>query len=197
MIIRIATPLPNDVDATKEQLVSIKNLISQGKKYNFEHIEIHSAIISNNRNLLVNYNNMNFDKILFVDGDITFKLEDFEKLMNSGLPIISGKYYLRDNTLSYWNYGEKEQKLYPETTAELIEVENTGLGFCLIDKIVFEKLNKMGYRNYFPYYESKFENLYLGEDIGFCRVCSCISMPIYVHNDIFVNHIIKQRENNG
>lgn len=191
MIIRIATPLPNDVNAISEQLLSIRRL-TENKNYQWQHIEIHGPIIANNRNLLVNYENMNFDKILFVDGDISFDSEDFNLLMNSDLPVISGKYYLRDNTLSYWNF-EERKKIYPESSLGYIKVENTGLGFCLIDKSVFERLKKARHKMFFYYRLSDYTDLYLGEDVGFCRACASVNIPIYIHNGVFVKHIIRNQ----
>lgn len=191
MKVRIGTPLPNDIECLEECTKSVIKLIDTYKDIQWERVEIHSALIANNRNEIVNYNDMDFDYLLFVDSDISFSPESFKTLLDTNVPFISGTYELRDGTPSGWSYKRDWTKIYPEKTEIIANIEAVGLGFCLIHQDVFKKMREMYVKTFFYYPWLDHLGSYSGEDLGFCINLRRIGIPVLMHQQVYVWHWMK------
>lgn len=186
MDIRIATTLANGMEPLPETDRSIKTLISTRKDIKFQRLDVTSPILANNRNELIDYGDMNFDKILFVDGDIEFTVDNFDRLLDSGKEVITGNYKLRDGTCCAFGLDQNEDKVFCKEDG-VQEALVSGAGFLLSDKEVFEFLLMRGINNYFYY--PLIKGKYSGEDMGFGLNLSKVNFKMYIDYDCRVNHI--------
>lgn len=198
MHIRVGLPLPNDCRPVDQCRESIKNLVQAFPEHRFEVIEIHGSMIANNRIQIVDYNEMQFEKLLFVDGDISFAPEHFKILLETNLRVVSGVYKLRENAPSYWNYTKDYEKYRPWDKNDVIPtVECSGCGFMLVDQDVFALMRRVRNLAYFYYPWCREKGVYLTEDVGFSWACAKIGCPVRVHTRVNVWHWIKDTIPNG
>jgi hypothetical protein len=119
---------------------------------------------------------MTYDKILWIDSDITFTPEDVIKLYESDKDIISGAYLL----------GSGEVVAYPKLLGpsipfdelkektELIKVGAIGFGFVCVKQGVFESLTRPWFQSTTGTFFDKTINQEItmqiqGEDISWCK----------------------------
>lgn len=123
-----------------------------------------------------------FQKMLFIDGDIEFKPEDVAMLWNLDAPVAVGAYRLKHpgSKLLAWISGElKEASDYNEPTP----VDFAGTGFMMIDRQVLEDMkahvpeylegrgadNKAARRKCWGFFQDPImEDTHLSEDYFFC-----------------------------
>jgi hypothetical protein len=116
--------------------------------------------------------------VLFIDSDITFQPEHVLSLIEHKLPIVGAAYSKRVEPIiptAWYNIDDWDSWIKVEEHSEdLIEVAAMGLGFCLIETSVFEKLS-------LPWFQLGFkQGQYTGEDIEFFRKVSENDIPIYL-----------------
>jgi len=186
MKIRIATPLANGIESLPETDKSIKDLIGSRKDINFHRMSVTSPYLANNRNELVDYDSANFDRILFVDGDIEFDVDNFNQLLSHDKLAITGNYRLRDGRCCAFDLDGKEDKVFKNEEG-VCETLVAGAGFMLIDKEVFSFMRIRGIKNYFYYPLVK--EVYSGEDVGFGLNLARCNIKMYIDYDCKVNHI--------
>lgn len=104
--------------------------------------ERENAIISHARNKIVNrfLNETKFQKLLFIDDDMIFNKEDFERILcwSTKYPIVCGAYPMRDYPITF-PIKMDEPPIMNEHG--LVKIYGTGMGFTIIDRSVFEKLD--------------------------------------------------------
>lgn len=140
-----------------------------------------------------------YDYILWIDDDITFSIEDLEKLLNAGKEVIGGLYLMVDGkqyaAVKFWdeNFFQENGHFDFLTEEDIkgrthpIRVEYTGFGFLLIKNGVFEKLS-------YPWFEPTMLNIgnsydFSMEDVTFCLKCkNVLKMPVFVHPKVIVGH---------
>ncbi len=147
--------------------------------------------------------NMQGDWILFIDDDMTWQPSDVRTLVETrdkwDLDMVGGLCFQRGEpyqpTMLYENVaggGYTYRESWPEDTA--VEVDATGLAFCLIHKRVFEKM--LG--EPFPTQEERKRlppppffawGTGYGEDIQFCREAKAKGVKIFVDTAVKVGHI--------
>ena len=217
--IMICTPIYNDVKV--EYHISMLETAIAFEKSNIyldiQHV-IGSSIIEDARNELVQIflnSPDNPTHLLFIDSDIKWELQDIRDLIefsdNNDHLIVSGIYSkkkLNQDNLSLDNLGQLENLFSPVTNnynltkKEPIQVNYVGMGFCLINKFVFEKFKKH-YKNLEYIERNKLSYLYFsngfieengtklryGEDSYFCKLCSNIGINTWVLPWVNVRHI--------
>lgn len=133
--------------------------------------------------------------LLWVDSDIEFSQEDFDKLFLSAdkdtRPVVAAIYLLLLNkdsdgtmlpSLSF-NYESLE------SLTGVNKVNSTGFGMILIHKSVVEKMySAFGTKHLFNSIQENKENEFIGEDVYFCKLLNEIEVPIHVNCDVFVKH---------
>lgn len=141
-----------------------------------------------------------YDYLLFIDSDIIFTIEDFNKLISNISKtngIISGLYfgrkgnhepviYSKVSERKYDKYGNIIKNSYTQIenniNNELINIEGCGMGFCLIPCDILKKVISK--------YHVCFEPMNgLGEDLSFCKRVTNVNYNIVCDTKIKVGHI--------
>ena len=139
-----------------------------------------------------------YDKIIWIDSDISWKVEDFINLYNSKFDIVSGLYFneegiplftFRENDI-FFDYEQLKHKQYP------FEVFGVGFGFVSMKSGVFEKITR-------PWFETEFQKISnedgkemfipWGEDFSWCIKAQKSGYKIYLDPSIKVGHHKKIR----
>ena len=131
-----------------------------------------------------------YDYIMWIDSDQVFEPNDFFKLLEHDKDIVSGLYLrkprsdnLNDITIEFACFNEDGKKLYTnEVNGELIKVWSNGMGWMLIKKGVFEKIE-------YPWFGPIIEGLgFHGEDVSFQLRARDSGFESYVDTSIVVGH---------
>lgn len=149
------------------------------------------SLVYDARAKILNYARQNRSDLLFLDSDIEFSLDAFDRLIWRDTDIVSGLYYGRhegrNDPVAYKSVKQqtifrKKSSVEPITEIRpFMEVEGVGLGFCLIKNHVLmsfsEKIN--------PF--QPFGNL--GEDFSFCLRCRKKGYKIMLDTTFQLNHL--------
>lgn len=132
-----------------------------------------------------------WDYLLFVDSDMVFPPDSFERLMALNADIATAVYYGRSGKHQPQVYS----RIYPRTNEALqicerftevpdgvFEVEGCGMGLCLIKREVIEAVTKEWYAPFEPLPG-------LGEDFSFCYKARERGFKILADSTIEVGHI--------
>jgi hypothetical protein len=141
---------------------------------------------------------VNYTHLMWIDNDIIFTPQQFQRLLDYDKEIVSGVYMMANRihfaTVKEWDEEVfkknghfnflKEEDLKNKTG--LIEVAYTGLGFMLIKKGVFESLN-------YPWFEPLFHTIgntrdFSSEDVSFCMKVKEKGLKIYIDPQLRVGH---------
>jgi len=142
-----------------------------------------------------------YDLLFWIDSDILFQPEDFQKLVEADKPIISGAYAkdMKGNLAvalmhDGWKNHEKDSLISLtwkdlEGKTEPFIVVSSAMGFCLIQKGVFEKIKR-------PWFACSTVDLYrngdkylIGEDVYFSLNASYHGFVSWVHPLVKVAHL--------
>jgi GT2 family glycosyltransferase len=139
-----------------------------------------------------------YTHLMWIDSDIIFAPQQFQKLLDADKDIVSGL-YLMDNgkqfaTVKDWDeeFFKKNgyfQFLSPDDIKDkkdLIEVSYTGMGFMLVKKGVFESMT-------YPWFkpiEKRIGNMvdFTMEDVAFCLRANEKGYKIWIDPQIRVGH---------
>ena len=151
----------------------------------------HGASPANGRNMMIQAAiEQKCTHILFMDDDMAPQKDSLMKLLAHDLDIVGGLYLMRNYPhfpLAFdeaWEDGQNRHLLLSPETHGLIEVTNTGLGFCLFKIDVFKKMEG-------PFW------IRLGEiqpdgwcdDIGFFNRARKAGFKIFVDTNVTIGHL--------
>jgi len=123
--------------------------------------------------------------IFFFDSDILVPSDAVLRLLSFQLPMVSAMYYSKaENWCAYSRDAGGSYHPIKSWTGTLLSVDAVGMGCCLIDKRIFEKLSPP----WFNWTLGK-ENPGFSEDIYFCQKVKQAGFPIFVDTTIQVGHI--------
>lgn len=135
-----------------------------------------------------------YDKIIWIDSDISWNIEDFMKLYNSTLDIVSGLYF-NEEGVPLIGFTEEEiyhdpamlkNKQYP------FEVFAAGFGFIAMKSGVFESIPRPWFETVFQKIENedKSREMYIpyGEDFSWCKKAHEAGYKIYLDPSIRLGH---------
>jgi len=142
---------------------------------------------------------VNYTHLMWIDRDIIFTPQQFQKLLSYDKDIVSGVYMMGNRihlaTVEKWDeeYFKKSgafEFLKPEdlkNKTQLINVAYTGLGFMLVKKGVFESLE-------YPWFRPIFHTIgtakdFCSEDTAFCQLAREKGFKIYVDPQMRVGHL--------
>lgn len=155
-----------------------------------------------------------FEELFWIDSDISFQIDDFERLRAHDLPLVCGLYpkKLKEGGLAAILEDDTETLVFGEQGG-LVEIKWAGTGFFYTKRCVYEdikaKLNmpdcmigRKGTIN--PYFMpfvipgpkvngDKETHLYLGDDTSFCERARQVGYKIYADTTIRLDHIGKYR----
>lgn len=139
-----------------------------------------------------------YDKMIWIDSDISWTPEDFMKLYHSKFDIVSGLYFneegvplftFNENDI-YFDHDQLKHKQYP------FEVFGVGFGFVAVKSGVFESIQR-------PWFETEFqriinedgEEMFIpwGEDYSWCIKAKNAGYNIWIDPSIRVGHHKKIR----
>lgn len=137
--------------------------------------ERENAIVSHARNRIVDrfLKETDFQKLLFIDDDIVFSNAEFERIAcwSTLYPIVCGAYPMRDYPITFPVTMDT-----PPITNEhgLVKIYGTGLGFTIIDRSVFEKIEAPEYsfkgQTMKGFFNMEFKDgAFIGEDMYFFK----------------------------
>ena len=128
-----------------------------------------------------------YDYIMWIDSDIVFKPEHFFKLLEHDKDIVSGLYLKKPQTdsmadipTSFACFVDDSYRnlMTHEATGELINVRANGMGWMLVKKGVFEKID-------YPWFGMINHH---GEDLSFQLRAKDADIDSYVDTSIIVGH---------
>lgn len=134
-----------------------------------------------------------YDKILWIDSDISWDPEDVLKIYNSDKDIISGAYLLDAGAVAAYKEGYKAPLYYNEVKemSELLPVHSVGFGFVCFKSGIFEKLSR-------PWFQSptvtievagkEYSFAVMGEDISLCHRVNELGYQIWLDPTIRLLH---------
>jgi hypothetical protein len=136
-----------------------------------------------------------YNKIVWIDSDIEWQVEDFFRLYDSEYEIVSGAYLLSDNTTTTIHTQEYLQGIPKHVILGMtdpIKVQSIGFGFVAIKSGVFERLERPWFAHFSQYIiNSRGEKLpdSLGEDISWCVRAYNAQIPVMFDPKVLVNHM--------
>ena len=166
------------------------------------------SLITHGRSRIANFfvNNTEFEYLFCLDADVAFSPEDMLKLYSYQKEIVSASYPMKTLPIRHCYELYNPVKL----CGNLVKIGGIGMGFVLIHRSVFEKLNKhyselkyfpglnnsnypiteKEYHNSYHYFaEMNKEGKYLGEDMSFFHRVSDIGYDVWMDTSIELQHI--------
>lgn len=154
----------------------------------------------------------NYDKMLFIDADLSFEPDWISRLWNHDKLVVSGTYPmkalpLRLNLNVFPEHQEhlgkkphvqmKDLLILKERLAidNLIKVLHVPTGFLMIDQKALVLLSKKvpsydrGIFEFFPVQVNRRYGILESEDWGFCRLCNENGIDIHLDPDLICSHI--------
>ena len=124
-----------------------------------------------------------YDYIMWIDSDMVFNPEHFEKLLKAKKEVITGLYRIENtNLLGCFDTNNKRIDVdYIKNNSGVIRVSFSAMGFMLIKRGVYERMP-------FPYFSVPGESGMLSETLSFCHNLSKANIPIHAHLDVVVGH---------
>jgi len=129
------------------------------------------------------------DYVLFLDSDMRFPPNLLERLLARNKDIVACNYATRRlpvKTVAFSDFAELKC-IYSSDKTDLEEVDAIGMGAMLIKTEIFKKLPLPWFSiSYLPS-----GNMYIGEDIYFCKLAQANGLKVYVDHDLSkdVRHI--------
>jgi len=152
-------------------------------------------------NIVSEFLNGGWNKLVFIDTDIVFTPQQFQRIISYNMPVVAGVYKTRsvdgDLTLCPWKSGP-----VPEHR-ELAHVRRAATGFMAIQRSVFTTIqerfperaykSKMGPRyNFFPaaliHDPNSNEMVVQTDDYGFCDLVNSAGLSVHVDLGVCVGH---------
>lgn len=132
-----------------------------------------------------------YDKIIWIDSDISWEINDFMKVYESDKDIISG-IYLNDLGVPMFSLLSEEVDMATMISSSLpFPVSATGFGFIAIKSGIFEKIQR-------PWFDLVFNKLVndngkemlipFGEDYSWCHKARNVGFDIYIDPSVKLNH---------
>jgi GT2 family glycosyltransferase len=140
-----------------------------------------------------------YDKIIWIDSDISWTVEDFMKLYTSTLDIVSGLYFNEEGVPLI---GFTEEEIYhdPATLKAKtypFEIFAAGFGFIAMKSGVFENIPRPWFETVFQKIENedKTREMFIpyGEDFSWCKKAKEAGYKIYLDPSIRLGHHKKIR----
>jgi hypothetical protein len=134
--------------------------------------------------------NIDYNKIMWIDSDISFMPEDVLKLINSDKDITTGAYLLGTGEVTVYKELLGGGYSYEEILKmkEPIKVGGCGFGFVAIKKGVFESLSRPWFQSVLIKTKDDFEFPLMGEDLSFCKRATDLGYEIWFDPTVRVTH---------
>ena len=137
--------------------------------------------------------NQGFDAVMWIDSDMTFEADTFERMwkrLDEGAEYVSALAFTRKpptHPVIYEYIGMVENtptatpmKEYPEN--DIFEIQGAGLGLVMMTTALIERVGKTYGMPFSPV-------LGFGEDLSFCLRCQELGVPMFCDSGIKAGHI--------
>lgn len=142
---------------------------------------------------------ISYNKIFWIDSDISWTIEDFFKIYDSPYDVASGCYLLADGittTVHAWGSPGGMSALEIIDLKDPIRVQSLGFGFVAMKSGVFEKIERPWFNHEYVKVGEDSEGKEIidavGEDISWCIKAYRAGIELYFHPDVLVTHMKKQ-----
>jgi hypothetical protein len=138
--------------------------------------------------------NVTYDKIIWIDSDITWTPEDFIKLYKSDKDIVTGAYLFPTGEVAAYPESMKPGLKFEDVKdkTDLIPLTGCGFGFVAVKAGVFESLSRPWFQSAFTTVKGSDEKDYtfpvIGEDISWCMRVIEKGYEIWLDPTIQVTH---------
>lgn len=127
--------------------------------------------------------NRGFDYVLWLDADMTFDDDIFDRLISSGQKLITGVYHGRKPPYGSCIFTKLDPPIKPINYPEnMFQIAGCGFGCILTDVSVLKEV----YQKYGNCFQPSVE---FGEDLEFCKKASSLGYKIYCDPSIQCGHI--------
>ena len=144
---------------------------------------------------------LDYDYMMWIDSDILFSVQQFQRLLDHKQDIVSGL-YLMDGGKAYATVETWDEDLFKKNEAfhfmtpedvgrikrekTLLPVVYTGFGFILVKKGVFESMR-------YPWFRPEFVDIkgckdFTMEDVAWCREATRLGYKVNVDLEVVVGH---------
>jgi hypothetical protein len=191
---------------------------NHGINLNYQFTTSESLITRARNNIADLFLNSNCSHLLFIDADISFDPMDVIKLLKHDMDIVCGGYpaklfdWYSIHAAAQMNVGPADLPKYAspyiynrledgEHRDNLIEVKESGTGFMMIKRSVFEKLiphvntyisnqfDNAGKKNYEFFATMIDDGILISEDYFFCRKWRSIGGKVFVDKSVILCHV--------
>jgi hypothetical protein len=134
-----------------------------------------------------------YDKIVWIDSDISWTVEDFERIIQSSFEVTTGAYLLTDGstTIHAWHKGPMHREEI-NRLRDPFKIQSCGFGFIAMKSGVFERMPR-------PWFNHEFVKVgtdqngkdvidCVGEDISWCIKAYREKIDIWFDPKILVTH---------
>jgi GT2 family glycosyltransferase len=134
-----------------------------------------------------------YDKLMWIDSDISWKPEDVIKLYESDKGIISGAYLLSGGEVVAYPkmFGEPYQYKDVVEMTEPIKVSTTGFGFICIKQGIFESMTRPWFQSVpatATYKDKEYTFPIMGEDMSWCYRATSLGYEVWFDPTVKVTH---------
>jgi GT2 family glycosyltransferase len=136
-------------------------------------------------------NNFLYKKIIWIDSDISWNVQDFLSLYNNDFEIVSGAYLRPDMEVVAAGIKNRRRFLYEQilTYQEPFPVFYSGFGFISISNKAMNSLkNPFKIIDYPNFNEDGIDSALCGEDISWCLRIQEMGYKVWLDPKIRVNH---------
>jgi hypothetical protein len=134
--------------------------------------------------------NITYDKILWIDSDITFTPEDALTLIKSDKDIITGAYLLGSGEVTVYKEILKLGYMYDEVKSmtEPVKVAGCGFGFLAVKSGIFESMTRPWFQSVIITSDDGFSFPIMGEDLSWCKRATDLGYDIWFDPTVRVTH---------
>lgn len=138
---------------------------------------------------------LDYDKIIWIDSDISWTPDDFIKLYKSNKDVTSGAYLLGTGEVMAFKEHLSSPLLYTDVLnmKELVQIKAAGFGFLAVKQGIFESLSKPWFQSVavdiaFDGAEVTHKFNIQGEDISWCKRVTDLGYEIWLDPTVRVTH---------
>ena len=163
----------------------------------------YSSHVADAREMTINGDNQNdvneqrpfkgqitYDKILWIDSDIIFTVDDAMRLLGHDKDVVSGAYLLGSGEVTAYPKLLGPGLMYDEVKemTEPVEVAGCGFGFLAVRQGVFESLSRPWFQAAMVTTEDGFSFPMMGEDLSWCKRVTDAGFEIWFDPTVRVTH---------
>lgn len=143
-------------------------------------VALGTYLVINRQVLLDRFLKSECTHMLYVDSDIGWMASDIEKLLELEVECVGGAYLKRNG----------ENVIVAELMSQVLDSDvkqcfMVGAGFLMLQRKLIEDMAKI----FAPVWSMEYDiRGYSGEDVSFCNKVNQMSIPVWVHTGVMLNH---------